>query len=142
MVVATSRQRRRRTPLWRGGLLFCVCVVERVLCVCILALGHSPAAAWLFTAAAYLLRYGSCNDHGRRKEKDPSPSDWNTLPSEPSDPSHCLLGRATRSRFLPSRKKCLNGSSTKIQGAPKTRLPKMDETRFKVAHACFCGLFF
>ena len=44
VVAVTSRQRRRRTPLWRVGLLFCVCVAERVLFVCMLALGHSPAA--------------------------------------------------------------------------------------------------
>ena len=95
VVAATSPQRRRRAPLWRVGLLFYVSVTERVLCI--LALGHSPAAAWLFTAAAYLLRCCCCDDHGRRREEDPSPSDWNTLPSEPSDPSHCLLERSTRS---------------------------------------------
>ena len=32
VVAATSRQRRRRAPLWRVGPLFCVSVVERVLC--------------------------------------------------------------------------------------------------------------
>ena len=66
--------------------------------LCILALGHSPAAAWLFAAAAYLLCCCCCDDHGGRREEDPSPSDWNTLPSEPSDPSHCLLERSTQSQ--------------------------------------------
>ena len=129
---------------------------------CILALGHSPAAAWLFTAAAYLLRCCCCDDHGRLREEVPSPSDWNTLPSEPSDPSHCLLERSTRSagcrvansitentidlkhsdflisftHFLRSRKRCVNGSSTKIQGAQKPRFLKMEEIRFKVVHVC------
>ena len=44
---------------------------------------------------------------------------------------------------MPSRKTCVNGSSTKIQ-AQTPWLPKMEETRFKVVHVpvCFCGLFF
>ena len=140
--------------------------------LCILALGHSPAAAWLFTAAAYLLRCCCCDDHGRRGEEDPSPTYWNNLPSEQSVPSHCLLERSTRSAecwvansitdntmidqtlqfefpsrmfyvmFLASRKKCVNGSSTKIQGAQKPCLPKMEETRFKLVHLSFCGILF
>ena len=36
----------------------------------------------------------------------------------------------------------MNGSSAKIQGAQTPSFPKMEETRFKVVHGCFCGLFF
>ena len=98
VVAATSRQRRLRAPLWRVGLLFCVSVAERVLCASWLWAIHQQQRGFLlFTAAAYLLRCCCCDDHGRRREEDPSPSDWNTLPSEPSDPSHCLLERSTRS---------------------------------------------
>ena len=32
VVASTSRLRRRRAPLWRVGLLYCVAVAERVLC--------------------------------------------------------------------------------------------------------------
>ena len=36
----------------------------------------------------------------------------------------------------------MNGSSAKIQGAQKPSFPKMEETRFKIVHVRFCGLFF
>ena len=80
------------------GELGC-CFVSPLRSVCFVHPGPGPftVAAWLFTAAAYLLRCCCCDDHGRRREEDPSPSDWNALPSEPSDPSHCLLERSTRS---------------------------------------------
>ena len=76
-----------------------------VLCLrygaCALHPGSGPftsrRVAFYSTAAPYLLRCCCCDDHGRRREENPSPSDWKTLPSEPSDPSHCLLDRSTRS---------------------------------------------
>ena len=111
VVAATSRQRRLRAPLWRVGLLFCVSVAERVLCASWLWAIHQQQRGFLlFTAAAYLLRCCCCDDHGRRREEDPSPSDRNTLPSEPSDPLHCLLERSTRSvgcRVANSREKTM-----------------------------------
>ena len=96
VVAATSRQRRRRAPLWRVGLLSCVFVAERVLCASWLWAIHQQQRGFLqqqrtcYAAAAVMTTVVG-------GKEDPSPSDWNTLPSEPSDPSHCLLESSSRS---------------------------------------------
>ena len=98
VVAATSRQRRRRrqTPVWRVGLLFCVSLVESVLCASWLSATHQQQRGFLqqqrtcYAAAAVMTTVVG-------GKEDPSPSDWNTLPSEPSDPSHCLLESSSRS---------------------------------------------
>ena len=97
VMAATSRQRRRRAPLESWAVVLCL----RCGACAFVHPGSGPftssSVALYSIAAAYLLRCCCCDDHGRRKEEDPSPSDWNTLPSESSDPSHCLLERSTRS---------------------------------------------
>ena len=57
VVAATSRQRRRRVPLESWAVVFCLRCGACALCI--LALGHSPAAEWLFTAQQHRTCYAA-----------------------------------------------------------------------------------